>query len=110
MAGTVMDKSAAAALPEAAGAQQQQQRARVERIKLEKRLCREVSRAIADFRMIEAGDQYASVLQSPVDDGRYAVEAALAILRGENVEKVRYLPHPVITLDNIRQCYPAIGR
>jgi len=60
--------------------------------------------------MIEAGDQYASVLQSPVDDGRYAVEAALAILRGEQVEKVRYLPHPVITKDNIRQCYPAIGR
>jgi len=60
--------------------------------------------------MIEAGDQYASVLQSPVDDGRYAVEAALAILRGESVEKVRYLPHPVITLDNVRQCYSAIGR
>jgi len=60
--------------------------------------------------MIEAGDQYASVLQSPVDDGRYAVEAALAILRGEHVEKVRYLPHPVITRDNLPLCYPAIGR
>jgi len=60
--------------------------------------------------MIEAGDQYASVLQSPIDDGRYAVEAALALLRGETVQKVRYLPHPVITRDNVRECYPAIGR
>jgi len=60
--------------------------------------------------MIEAGDQYASVLQSPVDDGRYAVEAALALLRGDAVEPIRYLPHPVMTRENIRQCYPAIGR
>jgi len=55
MVSTVMEKPAAA-LAEALDAQQEQ-RARVERIKLEKRLCREVSRAIADFRMIEAGDR-----------------------------------------------------
>lgn len=66
--------------------------------------------SIEGVTAIEAGTQYASVLQSPIDDGRVAAEAAIAILNGESVDSVVFLPNPAITADNVDQCFDAVGR
>jgi ribose transport system substrate-binding protein len=66
--------------------------------------------SIEGVTAIEAGTQYASVLQSPIDDGIYAAKAVADILDGKQVEKLRYLPHPVITKANVKDCYSAVGR
>src|SRR5262249_14883367 len=39
------------------------------------------------IKAIEDGTQYASVLQSPIDDGEYAVKAVVDLLEGKPVEK-----------------------
>ncbi|TBC54732.1 ATP-binding cassette domain-containing protein [Rhizobium leguminosarum] len=59
---------------------------------------------------IENGTQYASVLQSPIDDGVYAAQAVADVLDGKTVEKTRFLPHEIITKDNVKDCYPANGK
>ncbi|MGO6901707.1 LacI family transcriptional regulator, partial [Rhizobium ruizarguesonis] len=56
------------------------------------------------------GGQYASVLQSPIDDGAYAAQAVADVLDGKTVEKTRFLPHEIITKDNVKDCYPANGK
>lgn len=66
--------------------------------------------SIEGVTAIEAGTQYASVLQSPIDDGRYAAEAVIDLLNGETVEKTQFLPHPVITAANVTDCNAAVGR
>lgn len=66
--------------------------------------------SIEGVTAIEEGTQYASVLQSPIDDGLYAAEAAIALLDGETVASVQYLPNPVITADNVEECFDAVGR
>jgi ABC-type sugar transport system substrate-binding protein len=62
------------------------------------------------IKAIEDGTQYASVLQSPADDGEYAVKAVVDILDGKPVEKTRYIPSTVITKDNVKACYAGAGR
>ncbi|TBB16182.1 ATP-binding cassette domain-containing protein (plasmid) [Rhizobium ruizarguesonis] len=59
---------------------------------------------------IAPGGQYASVLQSPIDDGAYAAQAVADVLDGKTVEKTRFLPHEIITKDNVKDCYPANGK
>lgn len=66
--------------------------------------------SIEGVTAIEEGTQYASVLQSPIDDGLYAAEASIALLNGETVERVQYLPNPVVTADNVEECFAAVGR
>lgn len=66
--------------------------------------------SIEGVTAIEAGTQYASVLQSPIDDGAYAAKAVIDILDGKKVEKTNFLPHPVITKANVKDCYSAVGR
>ena len=66
--------------------------------------------SIEGVTAIEEGTQYASVLQSPIDDGLYAAEAAIALLDGESVSSLQYLPNPVITADNVEECFDAVGR
>jgi ABC-type sugar transport system substrate-binding protein len=66
--------------------------------------------SIEGVTAIEEGTQYASVLQSPIDDGLYAANAAVALLEGESVAPVQYLPNPVITADNVEECFDAVGR
>jgi len=66
--------------------------------------------SIEGVNAIEAGTQYASVLQSPVQDGQYAVEALVALLEHKKVDSVRFLPQFVVTKANIQECYSAVGR
>lgn len=66
---------------------------------------------LAEQQLIEiARGQYASVLQSPIDDGAYAAQAVADVLDGKTVEKTRFLPHEIITKDNVKDCYPANGK
>ena len=66
--------------------------------------------SIEGVKAIEAGTQYATVLQSPIDDGLYAANAVVDLLDGTLKEDTIYLPHEVITKDNISECDGAIGR
>jgi ribose transport system substrate-binding protein len=66
--------------------------------------------SIEGVTAIENGTQYASVLQSPIDDGQYAAQAVADVLDGKEVEKTRFLPHEVITKDNVKDCYSAVGK
>lgn len=54
---------------------------------------------------IKAGEQYATVGQSPFDDGAFALRAAADLLKGNSGEKVRYLPHPAVSASNITDCW-----
>jgi len=60
-------------------------------------------------RAISSGTQYATVLQSPVDDGRYAAEAVTDLLDGKKVDPVRYLPNPVVTKENLPEYVEKVG-
>lgn len=66
--------------------------------------------SIEGVQAIEAGTQYATVLQSPVDDGAYAAEAVIKLLDGTLDTDRMYLPHRIITRDNLSECDAAIGR
>ncbi|MBF8644028.1 sugar ABC transporter substrate-binding protein [Pseudomonas pudica] len=66
--------------------------------------------SIEGVNNIESGAQYASVLQSPVQDGVNAARAIAALLDGKKVEPVNYLPQYVITKTNFNDCYKAMGR
>ena len=66
--------------------------------------------SVEGVKAIGDGTQYGTVLQSPVDDGEYAAKAVVDLLDGKPVEKIRYLPHPLITKANVGDCNAAIGR
>lgn len=53
---------------------------------------------------IKAGTQYATVLQSPVDDGAFAAKAMSDLLDGKKLEKDIYLPKEIVTKENISVC------
>ncbi|WP_421725765.1 sugar ABC transporter substrate-binding protein [Bauldia sp.] len=59
---------------------------------------------------IIAGIQYASVLQSPIDDGAYAARAIADLLNGEELPNEIFLPHTIVTRANVAICDEAIGR
>ncbi|MGO6723749.1 ATP-binding cassette domain-containing protein [Rhizobium ruizarguesonis] len=40
----------------------------------------------------------------------YAAQAVVDVLDGKTVEKTRFLPHEIITKDNVKDCYPANGK
>ena len=56
---------------------------------------------------IKAGTQYATVLQSPVDDGAFAAKAMGDLLDGKKLEKTLYLPKEIVTKDNLSICAAA---
>jgi ribose transport system substrate-binding protein len=66
--------------------------------------------SIEGVNALKAGTEYASVLQSPTDDGRYAADAVIDLLDGKPVPKFRFLPHPVITQASVGTCLRALGR
>jgi len=66
--------------------------------------------SIEGVTAIESGTQYATVLQSPVQDGEYAARAVAELLDGKKPENVRYLPQQIITKANVNDCNTAIGR
>lgn len=59
---------------------------------------------IEGVEAIEAGIQYASVLQSPIDDGHYAAQAVADVLDGKTLEKDIFLPHVIVTRQNVSVC------
>ncbi len=66
--------------------------------------------SIEGVNQIKDGTQYATVLQSPIDDGKYAAKAVIDLLDGKKVEKEIFLPHEIITKANVSDCDAAIGR
>lgn len=66
--------------------------------------------SIEGVNQINDGTQYATVLQSPIDDGKYAAQAVVDLLDGKKVEKEIFLPHEIITKANISDCDAALGR
>ncbi|WP_411033060.1 sugar ABC transporter substrate-binding protein [Shinella sp. BYT-45] len=66
--------------------------------------------SIEGVNQINEGTQYATVLQSPIDDGKYAAQAVVDLLDGKSVEKEIFLPHEIITKENISDCDAALGR
>jgi len=66
--------------------------------------------SIEGVNQINDGTQYATVLQSPIDDGKYAANAVIDLLDGKKPEKNLYLPHEVVTKANVADCNGAIGR
>ena len=66
--------------------------------------------SVEGVNAIKDGTQYASVLQSPIDDGKYAAKAVVDLLDGKTQEKTIYLPHEIITKANVSDCDAAIGK
>ncbi|RUU60380.1 sugar ABC transporter substrate-binding protein [Mesorhizobium sp. M2C.T.Ca.TU.002.02.1.1] len=66
--------------------------------------------SIEGVNQINDGTQYATVLQSPIDDGKYAAQAVADLLDGKKVEKQIFLPHEIITKANVADCNAALGR
>ena len=57
--------------------------------------------SIEGYNNIEAGLQYGTVLQSPIEDADLAAKATVAILDGQKVENVQYLvPRPVDAVEH----------
>ncbi|NWB95743.1 sugar ABC transporter substrate-binding protein [Pseudomonas gingeri] len=60
--------------------------------------------------LIKAGKLYATVLQSPVDDARYAIDNVVDYLAGKPLEKMKILPMPAVTnanIDDVCKPWPA---
>jgi ribose transport system substrate-binding protein len=66
--------------------------------------------SIEGYTNIEKGVQYASVLQSPIEDGEYAAKAVIDVLAGKSVEKNQYLTPKTITKANLADCAAAVGK
>jgi ribose transport system substrate-binding protein len=54
---------------------------------------------------ISAGKAYATVEQSPFDDGAYAAKAAKQLASGKAPQAVQYLPNPAATKATLNVCY-----
>ncbi|MFO7689803.1 MAG: sugar ABC transporter substrate-binding protein [Cryobacterium sp.] len=53
-----------------------------------------------------AGKQYGTLFQSPIWDGRTAIEQIIKVINGEEVEENLYMPMPLVTIENAAD-YPA---
>jgi ribose transport system substrate-binding protein len=59
------------------------------------------------FELIRQGKMVGTILQSPTDDGRQAMETMVSVLDGQTVPTRVPLPLPVVTKDNIDQYQPS---
>ena len=66
--------------------------------------------SIEGYTNIEKGTQTATVLQSPIEDGRLAGETLVKVLNGEKVEKENFMTPKVITKANLADCAAAVGK
>jgi ribose transport system substrate-binding protein len=66
--------------------------------------------SIEGVTALENGTQYATVLQSPIEDGIYAAQAVANLLDGKKVENIKFLSHPMIKQAQVKDCYPAVGK
>jgi ribose transport system substrate-binding protein len=64
--------------------------------------------------LLKSGKLYGTVLQSPIDEARYAVDSASEMLDGKKLDKVRYVPSPSVTakddVDGICKAWPTASR
>ncbi|MHC5655275.1 sugar ABC transporter substrate-binding protein [Stappia sp.] len=59
------------------------------------------------FASIKSGEMYATIVQSPVEDGRLAIETMAAILDGKEVKARLPIPLTVVTSENVDSVEPA---
>lgn len=59
------------------------------------------------FESIKAGSYYATIVQSPAEDGKLALETILKAAAGEKVEARLPIPLTVVTADNVNDVEPA---
>lgn len=59
------------------------------------------------FESIKAGQFYATIVQSPVEDGKLALETILKVADGEKVDARLPIPLTVVTIDNVDDVEPA---
>jgi ribose transport system substrate-binding protein len=59
------------------------------------------------FESIKAGQFFATIVQSPVEDGKLALNTIVAAARGEAVEARIGIPLTVVTIDNVNDVDPA---
>ncbi len=59
------------------------------------------------FASIESGEMYATIVQSPVEDGKLAIETMAEILEGKEVDKRLPIPLTVVTSENVDSVEPA---
>ena len=60
------------------------------------------------FESIREGQFFATILQSPVEDGKLALETILKVADGETVDKRLPIPLTVVTIDNVDDIEPAL--
>lgn len=60
----------------------------------------------AGFEGVEEGSMYATILQSPVEDGELAIKAALDVAKGGELPATQYLEPVKLTKDNIAEYEP----
>ncbi|MBK1787180.1 sugar ABC transporter substrate-binding protein [Prauserella cavernicola] len=66
--------------------------------------------SIEAYDALASGDQYATVLQSPIDDGDAAAKAVITLLRGQPQPKNVFIANPIITRDTVSRCDAAVGK
>jgi ribose transport system substrate-binding protein len=59
------------------------------------------------FASIKSGEMYATIVQSPIQDGRVAMDAMAQILDGKQVKDRLPIPLTVVTKDNVNSVEPA---
>lgn len=59
------------------------------------------------FDLIRAGQYYATIVQSPVEDGKLAAETIIKLIKGGSVDKRLPIPLTVVTSDNVDSVEPA---
>lgn len=59
------------------------------------------------FESIKAGQFYATIVQSPAEDGKLALNTIVSAARGETVEARIPIPLTIVTIDNVDSVDPA---
>ena len=59
------------------------------------------------FDLIKAGSYYATIVQSPIEDGKLAAETIIKLIKGETVDKRLPIPLTVVTSENVDSVEPA---
>lgn len=59
------------------------------------------------FDLIKAGQYYATIVQSPAEDGKLAAETIIKLIKGESVDKRLPIPLTVVTSENVESVDPA---
>jgi ribose transport system substrate-binding protein len=60
------------------------------------------------FASIKSGEMYATILQSPVEDGKLAMETIVEAMQGETVDKRIPIDLTVVTKENVDEVEPAM--